>query len=37
MTNLAWLVMAVFGALPFAFSELELSDHRCLLRVHVGR
>ncbi len=25
MTNLAWLVMAVFGALPFAYSELELS------------
>ena len=25
MTNLAWLVIAVFGALPFAFSELELS------------
>jgi len=24
MTNLAWLVIAVFGALPFAFSELEL-------------
>ena len=25
MTNLAWLVVATFGALPFAFSELELS------------
>ena len=25
MTNLAWLVTAIFGALPFAFSELELS------------
>ncbi len=25
MTNLAWLVTATFGALPFAFSELELS------------
>ncbi len=25
MTNLAWLVIAVFGALPFRFSELELS------------
>ena len=25
MTNLAWLVIATFGALPFAFSELELS------------
>ncbi len=25
MTNLAWLVVAIFGALPFAFSELELS------------
>jgi trk system potassium uptake protein TrkH len=25
MTNLAWLVVALFGALPFAFSELELS------------
>ncbi len=25
LTNLAWLVIAVFGALPFAFSELELS------------
>ena len=25
MTNLAWLVIAMFGALPFAFSELELS------------
>ncbi len=25
MTNLAWLVIAIFGALPFAFSELELS------------
>ena len=25
MTNLAWLVIAVFGALPFQFSELELS------------
>jgi trk/ktr system potassium uptake protein len=25
MTNLAWLVVAVFGALPFAFSELDLS------------
>ncbi|MGE5767187.1 MAG: TrkH family potassium uptake protein [Bacteroidota bacterium] len=24
MTNLAWLVIAVFGALPFQFSELEL-------------
>jgi len=24
MTNLAWLVVAVFGALPFQFSELEL-------------
>ena len=25
MTNLAWLVIALFGALPFAFSELELN------------
>ena len=25
MTNMAWLVIATFGALPFAFSELELS------------
>ena len=25
MTNLAWFVIAVFGALPFQFSELELS------------
>jgi trk system potassium uptake protein TrkH len=25
MTNMAWLVVALFGALPFAFSELELS------------
>ena len=25
MTNLAWLVIATFGALPLAFSELELS------------
>ena len=25
MTNLAWLVIALFGALPFRFSELELS------------
>ncbi len=25
MTNLAWLVVAIFGALPLAFSELELS------------
>jgi len=25
MTNMAWLVTATFGALPFAFSELELS------------
>jgi trk system potassium uptake protein TrkH len=25
MTNLAWLVIATFGALPFRFSELELS------------
>jgi trk system potassium uptake protein TrkH len=25
MTNLAWLVTAVFGALPFAFSGLEMS------------
>lgn len=25
MTSLAWLVIAVFGALPFHFSELELS------------
>jgi trk system potassium uptake protein TrkH len=25
MTNLAWLVIATFGALPFHFSELELS------------
>ena len=25
MTNLAWLVVAIFGALPFAFSELQLS------------
>lgn len=25
MTNLAWLVIAIFGALPFTFSELELS------------
>ncbi len=25
MTNLAWLVVALFGALPFRFSELELS------------
>lgn len=25
MTNLAWLVIAVFGALPFQFSELELN------------
>jgi trk system potassium uptake protein TrkH len=25
LTNLAWLVTATFGALPFAFSELELS------------
>jgi len=25
MTNLAWLVMAAFGALPFAYAELELS------------
>jgi trk system potassium uptake protein TrkH len=25
MTNLAWLVIAFFGALPFAYSELELS------------
>ena len=24
MTNLAWLVIAAFGALPFTFSELEL-------------
>lgn len=24
MTNLAWIVIAVFGALPFQFSELEL-------------
>ena len=36
MTNLAWLVIATFGALPFAFSELELSYHRRLLRIHVG-
>ena len=25
MTNLAWFVIAAFGALPFTFSELELS------------
>ena len=25
MTNLAWLVIAAFGALPLAFSELEMS------------
>lgn len=25
LTNLAWLVIAIFGALPFAYSELELS------------
>ena len=25
MTTLAWLVIAIFGALPLAFSELELS------------
>jgi trk system potassium uptake protein TrkH len=25
MTNLAWLVIALFGALPFRFSELDLS------------
>src|SRR5690606_3114286 len=25
MTNMAWLVIVVFGALPFQFSELELS------------
>ncbi len=25
MTNLAWLVVALFGALPFAFSDLNLS------------
>jgi len=25
MTNFAWFVIALFGALPFAFSELELS------------
>ncbi len=25
LTNLAWLVIAIFGALPFAFSELDLS------------
>ncbi len=25
LTNLAWLIIAVFGALPFAFSELDLS------------
>ena len=25
MTNLAWLVIAIFGSLPFAYSELELS------------
>ena len=25
MTNLAWLVTAAFGALPFAFSDMELS------------
>ena len=25
LTNLAWLIIAVFGALPFAFSELGLS------------
>ena len=25
LTNLAWLVIAIFGALPFAFSELGLS------------
>jgi trk system potassium uptake protein TrkH len=25
MTTLAWLVIAVFGALPFAFSELQLN------------
>ncbi|MGF1595190.1 MAG: TrkH family potassium uptake protein [Kiloniellaceae bacterium] len=25
MTNLAWLVIVIFGALPFQFSELELS------------
>jgi trk system potassium uptake protein TrkH len=25
MTNLVWLVVALFGALPFAFSELDLS------------
>lgn len=25
MTNLAWIVVAFFGALPFAFSELQLS------------
>jgi len=25
MTNLAWLVVVIFGALPFFFSELELS------------
>jgi len=25
MTNLAWLVIVIFGALPFLFSELELN------------
>lgn len=25
LTNLAWLVIAVFGSLPFAYSELDLS------------
>ncbi len=25
LTNLAWLVIAIFGALPFAFSELDFS------------
>lgn len=25
MTNMAWLVIAIFGALPFQFSELELN------------
>lgn len=25
MTNLAWIVIAVFGALPFAYSQLELT------------
>ncbi|MEE8189713.1 MAG: TrkH family potassium uptake protein [Kiloniellales bacterium] len=25
MTNLAWMVIAVFGALPFVYSELDLS------------